>query len=97
MGARRTQYAALPVALEEGGEPRVMLVTTRGTGRWIIPKGHPEPRLKPHELAAKEAFEEAGVVGRVRPEAIGRYRIGKPKDRAREAVTIEVFLLEVDS
>jgi 8-oxo-dGTP pyrophosphatase MutT (NUDIX family) len=96
MGAQKTQYAALPVALE-GGEPRVMLITTRGTGRWIIPKGHPERKLKPHELAAKEAYEEAGVIGRVHSEAIGSYRVGKPKDEPGEAVTVEVFLLEVDS
>ena len=55
----RSQYGALPVVVHDG-EPMVMLVTSRGAGRWIIPKGRPEKGVAPHKLAAREAWEEAG-------------------------------------
>lgn len=66
------QFAALPLVVREG-ETRVMLVTSRETRRWVLPKGWAEPDLAPHELAAKEAFEEAGLVGEVDPEPVGFY------------------------
>jgi len=66
------QFAALPLA-DQDGETRVMLVTTRGTGRWVLPKGWAEVGVAPHELAAREAFEEAGLVGKVTPEAVGNF------------------------
>ena len=56
------QYAALPfIYLDEQVE--VCLITSRTTGRWIIPKGWPQDGLAPHELAAVEAYEEAGLKG----------------------------------
>jgi len=58
------QFAALPVT-ERDGETLVLLVTSRDTGRWVLPKGWAERGLTGSELAAKEAFEEAGVVGEV--------------------------------
>jgi 8-oxo-dGTP pyrophosphatase MutT (NUDIX family) len=61
----KKQYAALPITLVDG-EMQVLLVTSRGSRRWIIPKGQPEPKLKPHQLAAKEAWEEAGLIGQVK-------------------------------
>jgi 8-oxo-dGTP pyrophosphatase MutT (NUDIX family) len=70
------QYAALPFIVR-AGELLVMLVTTRGTGRWIVPKGNPEKKLKPHEVAAKEAFEEAGVTGRVHRKCFGTFQYTK--------------------
>jgi 8-oxo-dGTP pyrophosphatase MutT (NUDIX family) len=66
------QFAALPLAVREG-ETMVMLVTSRETRRWVLPKGWAEARLAPHELAAKEAFEEAGLVGEVEHQAVGSY------------------------
>jgi 8-oxo-dGTP pyrophosphatase MutT (NUDIX family) len=50
------QYAALPV-MDSGGTLQVLLVTSRGTGRWIIPKGHPEKGMKPNAVAKLEALE----------------------------------------
>jgi 8-oxo-dGTP pyrophosphatase MutT (NUDIX family) len=91
------QYGALPFAHSSDGDVQVMLVTTRGRKRWVIPKGWPIRGLKPHESAAREAFEEAGLVGQVLPEAIGtfdyvkRLRIGL-KVRCR----VEVFPLWVE-
>jgi 8-oxo-dGTP pyrophosphatase MutT (NUDIX family) len=49
----------------------VLLVTSRDTRRWIIPKGWPQKGKAPHRAAAREAFEEAGVVG-----AVGRRPVG---------------------
>src|SRR3954464_3330638 len=72
MAASGKQYAALPLAVRNG-EVQVMLVTSRETRRWVLPKGWAEPDLAPRELAAKEAFEEAGLVGEGEPEPVGHY------------------------
>src|SRR5436189_3817956 len=69
--AKRVQYAALPYRLS-GRSREVMLVTSRETRRWIIPKGWPHKGKAPHRSAAREAFEEAGVVGAVRRHPLGR-------------------------
>ena len=66
-----------------------MLITSRETCRWVIPKGNPERGLEPHALAAKEAYEEAGLVGRIGSEPVGRYRYAKRRS-AKEAVPVEV-------
>ena len=71
-----TQYAALPYRLEKG-ELEVMLITSRGRGRWVIPKGWPMIGHKPHEAAEIEAFQEAGVKGKVAKKAIGTYAYSK--------------------
>ena len=56
---------------------RVVLVTARKSKRWIIPKGIVEKDMAPHDSAAKEAFEEAGVVGSVGKKELGRYSYPK--------------------
>ena len=66
-----SQFAALPFALAPDGL-RVLLVTSRETRRRVIPKGWPIRGLKPREVAAREAFEEAGVVGSI----VGKRPIG---------------------
>ncbi|MDK9720328.1 MAG: NUDIX domain-containing protein [Rhodospirillales bacterium] len=65
MGKRRNliQYAAMPFRQGQG-EPEVMLVTSRETKRWILPKGNPKKNTKSYMVAAEEAFEEAGLKGR---------------------------------
>ncbi len=55
----------------------VLLITTRGTGRWTIPKGWPKRRMSDAELAAKEAFEEAGVEGEISSEPVGSFMYTK--------------------
>jgi 8-oxo-dGTP pyrophosphatase MutT (NUDIX family) len=45
-------------------EPEVLLVTSRETKRWILPKGNPKKHKKSYEVAAEEAFEEAGLKGK---------------------------------
>ncbi|WP_029009868.1 NUDIX hydrolase [Azospirillum halopraeferens] len=97
MGKReiRIQIAALPYRLVNG-RAEILLVTSRDTGRWIIPKGWAEKGVPPHEMAAREAFEEAGVRGRVAGTPLGSYRYDK-RLSARKSVPCEVFvfLLEV--
>lgn len=75
-----TQYGAL--CWRRTGEGiQVLLVTSRETGRWVIPKGWPVPGLAPEESAAREAWEEAGVQGTAMPRAIGVYSYDKITDR----------------
>ncbi|WP_284945344.1 NUDIX hydrolase [Acidisoma cladoniae] len=89
------QYAALPVTGREG-RFQVLLVTSRGTGRWIIPKGHPEKKMTPSSVAALEALEEAGVSGSIEPEPLGRYQSTKRLPSGEVvACNVTVFRLDV--
>ena len=73
-----------------------MLVTSRETGRWIIPKGWPKKRKTPYASAAREALEEAGVVGKVGKDPIGSYSYKKRlKNGAVVACDVQVFPLKV--
>jgi 8-oxo-dGTP pyrophosphatase MutT (NUDIX family) len=90
------QYAALPVA-QIDGELRVLLVTSRETHRWVIPKGWAEEDLTPSGLAAKEAYEEAGVVGDITSEPVGCYSYSKRlKDGSSIMCDVEVFRMTVE-
>jgi 8-oxo-dGTP pyrophosphatase MutT (NUDIX family) len=55
----------------------ILVVTTRQSRRWIVPKGWPIKRLTPSKSAAREAFEEAGVRGKIGARAIGNFRYKK--------------------
>jgi 8-oxo-dGTP pyrophosphatase MutT (NUDIX family) len=92
------QYACLPFRERGDGSIEVMLITSRGTRRWVIPKGWPMKGRKPHASAAREALEEAGLVGEVGKVPIGSYRYGK-RLKSGEVVPcqVEVFPLEVKS
>lgn len=95
MPAVRVQYAALPFR-QEDGRVQVMLVTSRETRRWVIPKGWPNKREQPHRSAEREAFEEAGIVGRIQERPIGSYDYEKRlKSGATIACRVEVFPLAV--
>ncbi len=59
------------------GKPRVLLVTSFGGKRWVVPKGIVEQGLSPALSAAKEAWEEAGVTGAVSRRMVGRYAYEK--------------------
>jgi len=56
---------------------RIMLVTSRQTRRWIIPKGNVDDGMTPHAAAAQEAEEEAGVRGKVSRNALGSFTYDK--------------------
>jgi 8-oxo-dGTP pyrophosphatase MutT (NUDIX family) len=72
------------------GRLEILLITNAHGHRWGIPKGHVEAPLKPHISAAKEAFEEAGVLGRTHPISVGAY-----VDETSTGL-IPTYLLEVD-
>lgn len=96
-GAFRQQYAALCFRHADNGEGvEILLVTSRTSGRWIIPRGWPMKRKKPHEAAAIEAWEEAGVRGRVKKNAVGRYTYLKMLDNGDVVpCMVDVFQIEV--
>jgi 8-oxo-dGTP pyrophosphatase MutT (NUDIX family) len=90
----RQQVGALPIR-GTGDELRVLLVTSRETQRWIIPKGWRMRGRSNAEAAAQEAFEEAGVRGKVRTKPIGRYKYAKRLSGGVEDCKITTYLLEV--
>lgn len=75
-GGQRSQYAALCYRVRRG-KPEILLITSRGTHRWIVPKGWPIDDLTPAETAAQEAWEEAGVTGKSTGDALGIYTYDK--------------------
>lgn len=93
----RVQAAALPWR-ETGDGVEVMLVTSRGTGRWVLPKGWPEGDEQLCETALREAAEEAGVKGEVSRDEAGRYFYGKalPSGFPRRC-EVHVFPLRVQN
>jgi 8-oxo-dGTP pyrophosphatase MutT (NUDIX family) len=96
VAAKRVQYAALPYRMNDRTQPEVMLVTSRETRRWIIPKGWPHKGKAPHRSAAREAFEEAGVIGAVNRQSVGSFSYQKRlKKGGVVACEVLVFALEV--
>lgn len=93
----RQQYAALCYRLPKGSkDPEILLLTSRETRRWVIPKGWPMDGKKAHAVAEREAYEEAGVKGTVEPEHYGFFDYEK-KLRSGLVVTcrVQVHLLKV--
>ncbi|HKZ96072.1 MAG TPA: NUDIX domain-containing protein [Hyphomicrobiaceae bacterium] len=92
---RTRQIAAIPVRRNARGKVQVLLVTSRETQRWVIPKGWPWPDLPDHEAAAEEAWEEAGVRGLARRNKIGSFTYDKRRNGKVVRVLVVVYLLEV--
>lgn len=80
------QVGALCVDPQTG---QVLLITSRGTGRWIIPKGWPMPGRSLAAAALQEAWEEAGVHALCDEAEMGRYHYDKAQDHGF-AVPVEV-------
>ncbi|MBS0561311.1 MAG: NUDIX hydrolase [Proteobacteria bacterium] len=97
-GQVQIQFGALPFAFDAAGRPRILLVTSRGSRAWIIPKGWPIRNLTPAGTAAREAYEEAGLLGTVvHPDPIGSYRYAKRRGAARALwFDVSVFLFVVE-
>ena len=102
----RTQFAALcyrvvgTKASKKGGgktpKLEILLVSSRDTGRWIIPKGWPMDAMTPAAAAAQEAWEEAGVRGRSNGQCVGLYAYDKWLDEELSLPCIvAVFPVEV--
>ena len=93
----RQQVGALPLRLNKDGAPEVLLVTSRTTRRWVIPKGWTMRKLTLAQAAEREAFEEAGLVGWIYGEdAVGWYQYEKQFDGGdTRIVGVDVFLFVV--
>ena len=90
----RRQYAALPYRITD--EVEVLLISSRETRRWILPKGWPMKGRKPHAAAAQEALEEAGVVGKIGKEPVGIYHyIKRMKNGSQQLCHVTVFPMNV--
>nr|WP_262928074.1 NUDIX hydrolase [Rhizobium cauense] len=76
--------------------PEVLMITTRETRRWMIPKGWPINGLTPREVAEREAWEEAGVVGKVKRKPFGEFRYSKIlADGRKIEPLVSVYLIKV--
>ncbi len=73
----RQQVAALPYRIDLEGQLEILLVTSRDTGRWVLPKGWPMKGRHLRKAAQIEAFEEAGVVGKTAKRVFGTYTYDK--------------------
>jgi 8-oxo-dGTP pyrophosphatase MutT (NUDIX family) len=93
---RRLQVAALCYRPTEQGKD-VLMITSRGTGRWILPKGWPISGKDGAESALQEAWEEAGVKSaRIEGEPIGHYNYLKLQDNgSAEPVQTLVYIARV--
>lgn len=92
----RLQVAALPMRQDSDGTMRVLLITSRETRRWIIPKGWPVKGRKPSEAAAREALEEAGLVGGPSKKPIGTYTYFKRRKAHFNICRVDVYILMVE-
>lgn len=89
------QVAAIPFRYNERGDLQVLLVTSRETKRWVVPKGWPWPRIANYKAAQGEAWEEAGVIGTAIKGKIGSFAYEKRKGSKSIPVKVLVYLLEV--
>jgi phosphohistidine phosphatase len=85
------QSAVIPFRTGPSGL-EVLLITSRKRRRWIVPKGVVEPDLSAADSAANEAFEEAGLHGRVLPAPLGSYEYEKWGGTCR----VEVYAMAVE-
>lgn len=94
----RMQYAALCYRIgRKTGALEILLITSRDTGRWVIPKGWPMPGKRAHEVAEREAYEEAGVQGEAQKAPIGAYVYQKRTHHGLAiSCKVQVHALEVD-
>lgn len=88
------QSAALPYRWSPAGL-EVMLVTSRTTHRWVLPKGSIGSGLSAYEAAALEAYEEAGVEGRIGRSCFGIYAYTKRNEKKQKRCLVKVFPLRV--
>jgi 8-oxo-dGTP pyrophosphatase MutT (NUDIX family) len=91
----KLQFAVLPWRRTDRLE--IMLVSSRETGRWVLPKGWPMKGLKPHKTAAREALEEAGILGKVAKTPLGDYSYTKRLEKESVQICrVQVFAFEVE-
>lgn len=74
----------------------MLLITSRDTGRWVIPKGWPWLNLSDHLSAAEEAWEEAGVRGSLDLKILGTFTYQKQRPGGPVPIEVVVYRLDVD-
>lgn len=84
MSKKGEQIAALPMRWNADGKLEILMVTSRGTGRWIVPKGWEMDNTTPWKAASIEALEEAGIKGRISRDMIGTYKYIKVLDDGKK-------------
>ena len=93
--AAKKQIAALPYR-KHGEGIEVLLITSRETRRWVIPKGWPMRNRADHNAAQREAFEEAGIEGKMSKKSMGSYSYNKRmKSGSLQVVQVTVYAMEV--
>jgi 8-oxo-dGTP pyrophosphatase MutT (NUDIX family) len=91
----RSQFGALCYRISDG-KIQILLITSRRTKRWIIPKGWPENDMTPGESAANEAIEEAGVTGKLKERPFGVYCYEKTVEEGENyPCIVTVYALKV--
>ncbi len=90
-----TQYGVLPYRIDAAGKREILLITSKERRRWVIPKGNPIPFFLNYETAAREAFEEAGVEGRIATMPIGAFRYAKRRASGPAPAIVNVYPLLV--
>lgn len=88
------QAAAICLVLRENADPQVMLVRSKRTGQWGIPKGGIEPGELSWKAAEREAFEEAGVVGVANSSPVGHFSYTKHGNLNRYRLAVHVLVQE---
>ena len=90
------QVGVLPWRIRRDGELKILLITSRRRGRWIVPKGWPVKGRSLLAAASREAFEEAGVIGDISPAPLTEYRyIKAANDGAQVPCRVAVFGMKV--
>ena len=90
-----TQYGVLPYRTDAQDGLRILLITSKERRRWVIPKGNPIPVFLNYESAAREAFEEAGVEGRISTAPIGSFHYDKMRRSGAADAIVTVYPLLV--
>ncbi len=94
--AHGRQVAALCWRMAGPSGIEVLLITSLNSRRWILPKGWVEADLTPSQSAAREAFEEAGITGKIDAEPVGNfYYLKEKKDGSGIPCRVDVFALSV--
>ncbi len=86
------QSGVIPYRVRDG-KIEVLLITTRDHQHWVIPKGSISNGMSPSDSAAKEAWEEAGVIGQVDTQKIGTYKYRK----RGKTFHVKMYLLPVET
>jgi len=105
VASARVSQSALPLQVaavcyrRRGQAIEFLLVNTNGGGKWTFPKGDPEPAMSHCQAAEREAWEEAGVRGRIESRHFHLYLHSKGvfwKPPGVREFVIKAFLMEVE-